>query len=287
LRRYKFVAPGALHTLGNGLVAGRDFTWVDVREARPVVMVSEALARDLWGSPAAALNKRVRESPKGAWREVVGVTGDLRDEGISEKPSSSVYMPLMSRGLWGEGLSAQRNPAFLIRSSRTGSASFLKEVEQTIWSVNPNLTIANVRTMKEIYVRSLERTSFTLVMLTIAAGMALLLGIIGIYGVISYSVSQRTREIGVRIALGAQQSVVHRMFVRYALALTATGVAIGLTAAIGLTRLMSALLFGVGPLDPATLGSVVLILALAALVAGYLPSRRATRIEPVEALRAE
>ena len=287
LRRYKFVAPDSFRTVGNELVAGRDFTWTDVHEARPVIMVSENLARELWGSPSAALGKRVRENPKGVWREVVGVAGDTREDGIGEKAPTTAYWPITVRGLWGEGLTTQRSPAFLIRSARTGSASFLKEVEQTIWSVNPNLTIANVRTMQEIYDRSLARTSFTLVMLTIAAGMALLLGIIGIYGVISYSVSQRTREIGVRIALGAPQAVVRRMFVRHALLLTGVGVTIGLAAAVGLTRLMAALLFGVSPIDPVTFGSVAAILALAALAAGYLPARRATLIAPVEALRAE
>jgi ABC-type antimicrobial peptide transport system permease subunit len=191
------------------------------------------------------------------------------------------------RGLWKERLEAQRNPTLIVRSARTGSAAFLKEVQQAIWAVNPSLTIANVRTMQEIYDRSLERTSFTLVMLTIAAAMALLLGVVGIYGVISYSVSQRTREIGVRIALGAPQSTVRGMFVRHALLLTGVGVAIGVGAAAGLTRLMASLLFGVKPVDPATFGAVALILAAAALAAGYLPARRATLIEPVEALRAE
>jgi ABC-type antimicrobial peptide transport system permease subunit len=175
----------------------------------------------------------------------------------------------------------------LIRSPRTGSAAFLKEVQQAIWSVNPSLTIANIRTMQKIYDRSLERTSFTLVMLTIAASMALLLGVVGIYGVISYSVSQRTREIGVRIALGAQQSTVRRMFVRDALLLTIVGLVLGVGAAVGLTQLMSALLFGVSHLDPLTYGSVALLLTVAALAAGYLPARRATLIEPSEALRTE
>jgi predicted permease len=287
LRHYKFVAPGSFQTMGNPLVAGRDVTWTDVQEARPVILVSENLARELWGSPGAALGKRVRENPKGIWREVVGVAGNTRDSGVNAPPESSVYWPLLVRGLWKERLEAQRNPTLIVRSARTGSAAFLKEVQQAIWAVNPSLTIANVRTMQEIYDRSLERTSFTLVMLTIAAAMALLLGVVGIYGVISYSVSQRTREIGVRIALGAPQSTVRGMFVRHALLLTGVGVAIGVGAAAGLTRLMASLLFGVKPVDPATFGAVALILAAAALAAGYLPARRATLIEPVEALRAE
>jgi ABC-type antimicrobial peptide transport system permease subunit len=141
--------------------------------------------------------------------------------------------------------------------------------------------------MQEIYGRSLERTSFTLVMLTIAAGMALLLGVVGIYGVIAYAVSQRTREIGVRIALGAPQSSVRAMFVGRALALAGVGLAVGLVAAVALTRLMKGLLYGVGPMDPATMATVAAVLSAAAMVAAYLPARRATRIEPVEALRAD
>jgi ABC-type antimicrobial peptide transport system permease subunit len=156
-----------------------------------------------------------------------------------------------------------------------------------VWSVNPDLPVANVRTVQEIYDRSLARTSFTLVMLTIAGGMALLLGIVGIYGVISYSVSQRTREIGIRIALGAPQQTVRKMFVREGLTLTAIGVACGLVAALALTRLMASLLFDVSPLDPATYGTVSAILVTAAMVASYVPAHRATTVEPVEALRVE
>jgi putative ABC transport system permease protein len=287
LRHYKFVAPGSFATMGNPLVAGRDITWTDIYEARPVLLVSENLARELWGSPGAAIGKRVRENPKGIWREVVGVAGNTRDAGVSAPPEASVYWPLLVRGMWGQNLDAQRYVALLVRSPRSGSAAFFREVQQAIWSVNPSLTIANVRTMQEIYDRSMARTSFTLVMLTIAAIMALLLGVVGIYGVISYSVSQRTREIGVRIALGAPNSAVRSMFVRDTLALTLGGLTLGLGVAIGLTRLMSALLFGVTPIDPLTFGSVTLILALAALAAGYLPARRATLVPPVEALRAE
>ena len=133
----------------------------------------------------------------------------------------------------------------------------------------------------------MARTSFTLVMLTIASGMALLLGLVGIYGVISYSVSQRTREIGIRIALGAPQQTVRQMFVRQGLLLTGIGVACGVAAAVALTRLMTALLFEVSPLDPATYCAVCAVLLMAALVASYIPARRATNIDPSEALRIE
>ncbi len=287
VRRYKFIGPGSFRTMGNPLVAGRDITWTDIYGKRPVVLVSRNLAREYWGSPTAAIGKRIRENPKGAWREVIGVAGDEHDDGISQKAPGIVYWPLLIANFWSNPLNVQRNPAFLIRSSRSRSSAFVEEAEKAVWSVNPNLTIARMRTVEEVYESSLARTSFTLTMLTIAAGMALLLGLVGIYGVVSYSVSQRTREIGIRMALGAQQQSVRAMFVGNALALTAVGVGAGLTAAIGVTRLMSALLYGVSPLDPVTYGAVSLLLAAAALAASYLPARRATSIDPSEALRAE
>jgi ABC-type antimicrobial peptide transport system permease subunit len=156
-----------------------------------------------------------------------------------------------------------------------------------VWSVNSNLPVAEVRTMQEIYDLSLARTSFTLVMLAIAGGMALVLGIIGIYGVMSYTVSQRRREIGIRLALGAQGGELKHMFVRHGLMLAGIGVVIGLGAAAGLTRLMKSLLFGISPLDPVTYVAVPLILALAAIVASYLPARRAAAVDPVQALKVE
>jgi putative ABC transport system permease protein len=153
--------------------------------------------------------------------------------------------------------------------------------------VNPNLPLANVRTLQDIYDASLARTSFTLVMLAIAGAMALLLGVAGIYGVISYSVSQRTREIGIRIALGARNAEVIRMFVGHGVRLAGVGVACGVVAAIGLARLMSSLLFDVSPIDPLTYGAVALGLGAAAVLASYVPALRATSVDPVEALRAE
>jgi len=251
------------------------------------VLVSENLAREYWHDPARALGKRVRENPKAPWREVIGVVGNERDDGVDQKASVNVYWPMMIADFWGSPVSIQRTMAFAIRSHRTGSAAFLNEVRQAIWSVNPDLPIADVRTVSEIFDRSMARTSFALVMLTIAAAVALLLGVVGIYGVISYSVSQRTREIGIRMALGASQGTVRQMFVQHGLVLTAIGVACGLIAALALTRLMSALLFGVSPLDPITYCAVPLLLAGAASLASYLPARRATAIAPLEALRAE
>ena len=287
LRRYKHIAPGAFQTLGNPLLAGRDVTWTDVHEKRPVVLVSENLARELWGSVNAAIGKQVRESPKGVWREVIGVAGNEHDNGVHQKAPTIVYWPMMLREMWGQPVMIRRNMAVVVRSDRVGSTGFLQEVQRAIWSVNPNLPVANVRTLSEVASASMARTSFTLVMLSIAAGMALLLGVIGIYGVISYSITQRTREIGIRMALGASQGNVRVLFVRHGLLLTGIGVVCGFAAAVPLTQLMTAMLYGTSPLDPMTYFAVAAVLLMATVVAAYLPARRATVVEPLHALRVE
>ncbi len=187
----------------------------------------------------------------------------------------------------GNPTTVRRGVAFALRSPRAGSESFLKEVRETVWSVNPNLPLAAVHTVDYFYKQSMARTSFTLIMLGVAGSMALLLGVVGIYGVIAYSVSQRRREIGIRMALGAQQQVLTNMFVRHGLWLTGIGVVCGLAAAIVVMRLMSSLLFKVSPVDPLTYTTVSLGLVVTAFLASYLPSRRTSAVDPVEALRAE
>jgi putative ABC transport system permease protein len=290
LRLFKFVSPGYVHTMGAALVAGRDFTWPDLYQQRPVAMVSESLARELWGQPAAAIGKRIRPFVKGGWREVVGVVSDMRDDGLTRKaPTVAYWPPLMADFLpAGDNRNfVQRGLTYIVRSNRTGSDGFVNELGRAVWSINPNLPLASVRTLEEIYDASLARTSFTLVMLAIAGGMALLLGVAGIYGVISYSVSQRTREIGIRIALGAQSATVRRMFLVDGLTLAAIGIAIGVAVAFGLMRLMSTLLFDVSPVDPLTYAVVSLALIAATTLASYVPAVRATTVDPIDALRSE
>ena len=153
--------------------------------------------------------------------------------------------------------------------------------------MNPNLPVAPLQTMADLHNKSLARTSFTLVMLAIAGTMALVLGVIGIYGVVAYTVSQRSRELGIRMALGARPAVVQRMFLRYGVVLTGVGISIGLTAAAGLSRLMSSLLFGVTALDPATFALTAAVLFVVTMAACYIPARRAASIDPIETLRGE
>jgi len=251
-------------------------------------MVSASLARELWGSPQAAIGKRFHEFPGQPWNEVIGVVQDVRENGVDQVSPATVYWPSLSHDIFGPGtMGVWRSMYFAIRSDRAGTQTFINEIQQAVWSINSNLPVADVSTMQEVYSDSMARTSFTLVMLAIAGTMALLLGIIGIYGVISYGVSQRTREIGIRLALGAQKGELKWMFVRSALLLTAVGVAIGVGTAAALTQLMKSLLFNISPLDPFTYITVPVILGLAAALASYLPARRAAAVDPVEALRAE
>jgi len=223
------------------------------------------------------------------WLEVIGVVQDVRQHGVDQDAPPIVYWPAMLNDPYTAQptVDAPRAVTYVIHSSRAGNEGFLSEMQQAVWSVNSSLPLASVQTMQNIYSRSLARTSFTLAMLAIAGSMALALGIIGIYGVISYAVSQRTREIGIRLALGARKSELKWMFVRSALLLTMAGLAIGLGAAAALMQLMKSLLFGISPLDPFTYIAVPLILAIAAALASYLPARRAASVDPVEALRAE
>jgi predicted permease len=284
----RFISPGVFGTLRIPLARGRDLTWTDVYEKRPVVLISENLARLEWGSPEEALGKRVRgASSADQWREIVGIVGDVHDHGLSQPASAIVYHPVLLEPVYNKATYVWRTMTYVIRSPRTGTPGFLDEMRQAVWAVDPNLPLVNVRTMGDILDESLARTSFTLVMLATAGAMALLLGVIGIYGAISYGVAQRTREIGVRIALGAQSRQVQRMFLQQGLVLTATGVGIGLLGAAAVTRWMSSLLFEVSPVDPITYAGVSVALILAAGLASYVPSRRATHIDPIESLRAE
>jgi len=288
MRLYKYMSPGLLQTAGTRLVAGREIKWGEIYGLRPVVMISESLAREMWGSPSAAIGKRLREFPKMPWHEVVGVVQDVREKGVQETAPEIVYWSPFKENLFGPGPAlAMRTVTFAIHSERAGTESFLNEVREAVWSVNSNLPLASVRTMRDVYDKSMARASFTLVMLGIAATMALALGIIGIYGVMSYTVSQRQREIGVRLALGAQRGHVLQMVLQQGTKLALVGVAVGICVGLGLTRLMTHLLFGVSAHDPLTFAAVSSLLILVALLACYIPARRAIRVDPVVALRYE
>jgi len=287
LRQFVFGAPGFLKTLGIPLVAGRDFTWDETFQKRPVGMVSENFAREYWGGPTNALGKHIRVSTKDDWREIVGVIGDVHYDGMGKDAPTVAYWPTLLSHFESDQVGVRRFVVFAIRTPRAGSESLMKDVRQAVWSVDANLPLTDLHTQDYYYQKSISRTSFTLVMLAIAASIALLLGIVGLYGVIAYSASQRKREIGIRIALGAQRNTITTMFVRQGLVLAGSGIVCGLLLALVATRLLKSLLFHVSPVDPTTYLLACIALCGAATLASYIPSRRTAGVNPVEALRAE
>lgn len=287
-RRLKFIAPGYFETMGTQLIAGRNPTWGDIDAGGRVAVISEDFAREIAAEPADALGKRIRlPVPQDAWREVIGVVQGVHEGALYEDAPSVVYWPVFMEDFLARPQFGTSNPVFVVRSDRAGTAALVEELRRTIWSVNGNLPITLEGTMEDLYANSLARTSFTLVMLAVAGGMALLLGVVGIYGVIAYVVSQRSPEIGLRSALGAEPRHLAKMFLLHGLTLSAAGGAIGLFAAAALAGSMSSLLFGVEPLDPTAYFAALGLMLAAAALASYFPARRAATIDPVEALRAE
>jgi ABC-type antimicrobial peptide transport system permease subunit len=218
---------------------------------------------------------------------VIGVVQSIHETGLYQAPPAMVYWPTLMANFFEIGEVGNSAVTFAVRSERAGTASLVNDIRQAARSVDPSIVVARESTMQDLYAASLARTSFTLVMLAIAGGMALTLGIVGIYGVIAYVVSQRAREIGIRLALGAEPRQIKKSFLLHGLKLSGVGVVVGLVVAVALGRAMSALLFGIEPMDPAAyIGAIVVILAAAAL-ASYVPARSAARIDPIETLRAE
>ncbi len=287
LRHLVFISPGYLDTLGIPLIAGRDLTWADTYNRVPVALISENFAREYWRTPAAALGKRIRISVTDDWRQIIGVVGDVHDDGMDKPALTDVYWPTLLAKFRGQPSRVSRYVTFVVRSPRAGSESFMNQIRQAVWSVDANLPLASVYTLNYLYTKSMARTSFTLVMLGIAGAMALLLGTVGLYGVIAYSVSQRTREIGIRMALGSQQSDVMRLVLSEGMLVILIGLGIGLAGSLASTRFLSSFLFGVTATDPLTFAGVIILLALVALAACYIPARRATRVSPIVALRYE
>ncbi len=285
-RRHRLIAPGFFETMGNPVLMGRTITWTDIYQDALVAVVSEAAAREYWKDPADAIGKRIRVSPNQPWREIIGIVGNERDDGLKQAVPAIVYWPMAMKRFLDEPF-VSRTMSYAVRSNRIHSPGFVRELHQAVWSVNPNLAIGDVQTLNEIRTHSMAQTSFALTMLVIAAAVALLLGVVGLYGVIAYIAAQRTREIGIRMALGAQIGDVRKMFLRHGLSLTATGIAVGVGVALVVSRVMPALLFGVGPADPVTYAAVAGALAAVMLLAMYVPARRASRVDPMVALRAD
>jgi hypothetical protein len=222
-------------------------------------------------------------SPAEPWREIIGVVGDVHHENLDSTATDAVYLTL-------DGPLAAflaRTATFVIRSERVGTPGFLQDIQRAIWSVDPSVPLWDVETLGDLYDRATARSALTLLLLAITGGMALTLGLVGIYGVIGYMLAQRKREIGIRVALGAQNAALKRMLVGRILMPVLAGVALGLGGAAGLSQLIESLLFGVAALDPGTYALAALALLATATLAAYIPARRVTRVDPMGALRAE
>ena len=288
----RFISPGYFEAMGIPLLEGRGFDRIDPQKRSDEVLVSKSVADRFWPGRSPLDRRLTPGLPKdGRWATIVGVVGDVREEGLHKPAAEAVYYPLVRLDLEGEGQEewVPRRFSLVVKGIRGDGdpMSLARPVQQAIWSLNPNLPLAQVRSMEQVVERSMARTSFTLLLLAVGAAVALLLGAVGIYGVISYVVSQRTQEIGVRMALGAKRADVSGMILKEGLALALLGIGLGLAGALGITRFMRALLFEVSTTDPATFAAVPLLLAAVALLASYLPARKAAGVEPLEAIRYE
>ncbi|HSM60535.1 MAG TPA: ABC transporter permease, partial [Longimicrobiales bacterium] len=279
----RLVSPGYFGTMGIGL-EGRELTREDRADGTRAVVVSRALARLLWPGES-ALGRRLRpQGVEDGWWEVVGVADDVHFESLGAEPAPLLYVPMVS------GHTAEPTPSrsFQVVLKVAGNpVSFTAAAAEALGEVDPRLPMVEPRAVEGIVRDAMAATSFTVVLLGIAAAIALVLGTVGIYGVISYVVSRRTAEIGVRMALGAPAARVLREVVGQGATLASAGIAVGLLGAWGVSRVLSSLLYGVTATDPLTFAGTAALLVLVALLASWIPARRASRIDPVEALRAE
>lgn len=285
---FRLVSPDYFRTMGVPVERGRAFTDRDGAGAPKVMVVNEALAALAWPGQN-PIGKRVAccegEPGSPVWKEVVGVVRDVRSSGLGEEIRPEFFLPVAQAPAesWNW---IQRSVNLVVRSS-TDPAGLTRAVRRAVWTVDPTVPVFDVQTLGQLLARSTARTRFNMLLLMILAGAGLVLAAVGVYGVIAYSVSQRTHEIGVRLALGASPGRVSTLIVRQGALLVAVGVAVGLAGALVATRVLAGLLYGVVPTDPGTYAAVGLLLASVALVASYLPARRAARVDPMIALRSE
>ena len=273
------VSAGYFETLGTRLVRGRFFTAADAPASAPVAVVNETLANKIWPGEDAigkVLKQGFPERPGGIWREVVGVVADVKFEGVTAATTMQVYMPMV-----------QDPPGEFTLVVRTGvdPSSMRTQIEAVVPSLSADITVSDVRTMEEVVSASIARQRMALLVLGVFALVALVLAASGLYGLVAHSVTERTHEIGVRMALGADRADVVRLVIRHGLSMTAAGVVLGVGGAAALSKSLQGLMFGVDPMDPATFAVVVVLLLATSLAACYLPAWRATRIAPVTALR--
>ncbi len=275
----RVVGPGYFSTMGIPLVRGRDFSEQDKADSARVVIVSEKTARHFWPGEN-PIGKRLKPGSTNRnipWIEIIGVVKDVRQNDFVSEPKMQMYMPYQQLNSFA--------PNALVVRTNVEPLSLAGAVRNAIWAVDKDQPVSNLRSMDEIVSEAVARQRFSMLLLGIFAALAMVLAAVGIYGVMSYSIAQRTREIGLRIALGAQKSDVLKMILRQGLRFVAAGLAIGLAASFVLTRVMASLLFGISATDPATFVSISLMLIAVALLASYIPAVRAMKIDPMLALR--
>jgi putative ABC transport system permease protein len=285
----KWVAGDYFAALGVPVLAGRNLEWADLHARARRLVVNEAFARAHWADARAAVGKRVRATPAGEWWEIVGVVGNVRDRGYDQPPPALAYYPIVFPPLnpaGGDSVMAQRSFTVVLETRRPDPLALTGDLRRAIGELWADLPLADVRTLADLAAASMARTAFTVVLLGLAALVALFLGAVGLYGVISYLVSERTEEIGVRMAFGADPRAIRAMVLRQALRLAAFGIGVGLLASLALTRVLASFLYGVSPFDPPTFAVVALVLVAVALLASWLPARRASTVDPIDALRA-
>jgi predicted permease len=291
IHQFAFTSPGYFRALGIPILEGRTFEPLDPGRAPREVVLGRSVVARYWPRES-AIGKRVRMAPVGEWYTVVGVAGDVRGTALDQPPDEIVYLPLVvtlggrAMGMDPERSWTPRDVAFVTRSAGD-PATVGGQAERAIRQLDPEVPAYGARSMADVVAQSAARTTLTLTLLGIASLVALALGSVGIYGVISYVVSLRTREIAVRMALGARPVDVRRMVSRQAGVVVGVGIAVGLGGAVALTRVLSALLFGVSPVDPPTMIGAVAILAAVAAIASWIPARRASALDPAEALRGD
>ena len=279
---FRVVSPDYFRAMGIPLLRGRYFEAHDSPDSPPVVVVNRRLAEQYWPGEE-AVGKRLKVGPhdsKNVWLTVVGVVGDVRQTGLYEQ-KLEFYVPYMQER---RSFVAPRD---LVIRTKAEPAVVAAAVRQAVWAVDKDQPVSNVRTMDQVFAAAISQERFQALMLGLFAGLALVLACVGLYGVISYTVVQRTHEIGVRMALGAQPVDVLRLVIRQGMFLTFTGLAAGIVAGMFVTRVLSDMLFGVTPKDPLTFVGVPVLLLVVAFLACYIPARRATRIDPLTALRYE
>ena len=277
----RVISPNYFQTLGIGLLTGREFRDSDGADTSRVTIVDETFARKYLGDEALGrrISYRKDQTGKPEWMEVVGVVRAVHDLRVSAEPRPEIYIPLAQD----QGV---RGLSFLVRTGEDPVA-LTPALQRAIWLIDKNAPLTAAATMGEIVTASLGAPRYQTILLATFGGLGLLLAMVGTYGVISYGVSQRTHEIGVRMALGASRSDILRLVMREGMLLATMGVVVGIAGALALTRFLTSLLFGVKPTDPATFVGVALALLLAAMAACYVPARRAMRVDPMVALRHE